>query len=482
MLTSEWEKLGLRVKAQPLDYAEQVAILASGEGYNAYTMGFDGRPERLDPDVLLRRVYYSPPPNYPLYNNPAYNTLVDAELAETDINKRQALVFQAQELLANDLPGVALWYDWDVDPYNSALFDNVVTMPGAGVYNYWTLLSATPKTATTYLSIGTNEFAGNLNPFYETNGSDTEDMREVFDMLARVGTDGLPKPCAAESWTTVDPTTIEVTLRQGMKFSDGVPVTTEDVKYSYDIQKTEGASLYKVFLKDISSIDITDDYHMTFHLIAPNAALFMATFAQIYIIPEHIWSKVPDPKSDYNNNVNPIASGPFKLDYLRPGEELKMDANKDYQFPPKIDGFYEVDYSNMDAIFQGLINQEIDMTMDPVNSIQANEAKGYPYLTVVTADSHSVRMLGFNVSIPPFDDPKFRDAIGYTIDYDSIVNVMLSGYATKGGSGIIAPANKFWYDPNQKIRLYDPAKARALLAAAGYEWDDKGLMYYPATK
>jgi peptide/nickel transport system substrate-binding protein len=485
MLVKEWEKLGLRVKAQPLDYESQITILKTGEGFDAFTAGFDGRPERLDPDVLLRRIFLSTSTtagNFMGYNNPEVDALIEAQKSEMDINKRQELVFKVQDLIANDLPAVAVWYETDVDAYNNKLWDNIQSMPGAGVYNYWTLLKATPKTDLKYMGIGTNEFAGNLNPFFETSGSDTEDMREIYDMLARVGTDGLPKPCAAESWTVVDPTTVEVTIRQGMKWSDGVPVTANDVKYSYDIQKTEGASLYKIFLQNITSIDVTDDYHLTLHLEKPDAPMFMATFAQVYIIPEHIWSKVSGPKADYNNNNNPIASGPFKLVYLRPGEEIKFETNKDYQFPPKMDGFIEAAYANMDAIFQALVNQEIHMNYDPLNPVQAQQAKAAPYLTVVEAPGHSVRIVGFNVRKPPFSYPEFRDAIGYTINFDNIVNVILGGYGTKGGSGIIAPANSFWFSPNQKIRQYDPAKARELLAAAGYEWDDQGLLYYPASK
>lgn len=478
MLTSEWQKLGLRVNAQPMDYGAYIKVLQSGQGYNAFTNGYDGRPERLDPDVLLYRVFYSKGDNYQGYNNPAYDAVVDAQRAEMNVDKRKELVFQAQEILANDLPAIALYSDWDVDVYNSDLFDNVQTFMGAGVYNYWTLLTVTPKTDQKYLRIGHNELPDNLNPFFNTNGGATETMREIYDMLARVGTDGLPKPCAAESWKVVDDKTVEVTLRQGMKFSDGVPVTAKDVKYSYDVQKVEGSSLYKPFLAPIDSIDVVDDYHLVFHLVRPYAPLFTATFAQIYILPEHIWSKVPDPKKDFDNDKTPVGSGPFKLDYWRQNEELKVSTNKDYQFPPKIDGYYLVQYANPDATFQALMNQDVQMHADPLNAAQVEQAKNIPYLTLMKTDSHSIRYVGFNVRIPPFDDPKFRDAIGYTVNYDTIINVMLNGMGTPG-KGFIAPANAFWHDPNQKTRSYDPAKARELLAAAGYEWDDQGRMYMP---
>jgi peptide/nickel transport system substrate-binding protein len=252
------------------------------------------------------------------------------------------------------------------------------------------------------------------------------------------------------------------------------------VKYSYDIQKTEGSSIYKPFLENIKSIDLVDDYNLTMHLIEPDAAIYMATFAQIYIIPEHIWSQVPDPKADYVNDM-PVGSGPFNLVYWRPDEELFAEANKDYQFPPKPDGYAVVAYANPDAVFQGLLNQEVDTNYDPLNAVQAQLAEETPHLTVTIKPSHQVRLVGYNVRFPPFDDPNFRDAIGYTIDFDTIIEVMLNGYGIPG-SGVISPVNEFWHNPNVTYRRYDPEKARELLAAAGYEWDEEGLMYMPASE
>jgi len=475
MLTNEWEKLGLRVNPQPMDYDREVTILQTGEGYHAFTLGFDGRPERLDPDVLLRRVFYTGL-NYMGYSNPEYDAVVDAQRAEMNINTRRDLVFKAQEILANDVPAITLYHDSVIGAYNSELWENVLVQPGRGVYNYWTLLEATPKTDQKVFKISHNELALNLNPFYVESTSRL--MAELYDTLARVGMDGLPKPCAAESWEAIDPKTIAVTIRQGMKFNDGVPVTAKDVKYSYDVQKEKGAPVFKPFLANIETIDLVDDYHLTIHLLEPDASIYMATFTQIYIIPEHIWSNIPDPKEDYDNNIKPVGSGPYNFVYYHMNEEYYSEANKDYQFPVKPDGYTVVLYSNMDATFQAMVNREVDTQVESVSTIQAEAAKALPYLTVVEQKSHQVRLIGFNVRVAPFDDLKFRDAIGYTIDYDTIVNVILKG-AGLAGAGIIAPSNEFWHNPNQLIRQYDIAKARELLAAAGYEWDSKGLLYMP---
>jgi len=479
LLTSEWEKLGLRVKAQPMDYEKQVDLYSTGTGFNAFTLGYNGRPERFDPDVLLRRIYFTDL-NYMGFSDPTIDAMINEQKAEMDVAKRKEIVFKIQDMLASPdyLPAVVAWNEVDLDAYNSDLWDNVQVAPGMGTYNYWTLLKATPKTDKTTFRVANTELPRNLNPFFETTGSDTEMMREIYDMLARIGLDSQPVPCAAESWEVVDPTTINVVLRQGMQFSDGVPVTAKDVKFSYDIQKEQGSSIYKPFLQTVDSIDVIDDYNLTFHLVAPDASIFMATFAQIYIIPEHIWSQVPEPKADYDNNKNPIGSGPYILKEWRANEELLTTANKNYQFPVGPENYAEVLYANPDAIFQALVDQEADTNYEPLSAVQAELAEAVPHLTVARKESISIRLVGFNVRVAPFNDPKFRDALGYTFDYDTIVNVILAG-AGSAGVGVIAPANEFWHSPNQLFREYDPAKARELLAAAGYEWDDQGLLYLP---
>lgn len=482
LLTQEWEKLGLRVIAQPMDYEKQVDLYSTGKGFNAFTLGYNGRPERFDPDVLLRRIYYTDL-NYMGFSDPEIDALIDAQQAEMDIDKRQEIVFEIQDLLASPgyLPAIVAWNEVDVDAYNSDLWENVEVAPGMGIYNYWTLLNATPKTDKTTFRVANTELPRNLNPFFETTGSDTEMMRQLYDTLARIGMDSQPVPGAAESWEVVDPTTIHVTLRQGMQFSDGMPVTAADVKYSYDIQKEQGSSIYKPFLQTIDSIDIIDDHNLTFHLARPDASIFMATFAQIYIIPEHIWSQVPDPKADYDNNVNPIGSGPYILEEWRANEELLTSANKNYQFPVGPDFYSEVKYANPDAIFQALVDQQVDVNYEPLSVIQAQAAEEIPHLTVEKKESISIRLVGFNVRVAPFDDPAFRDAIGYTFDYDTIVNVILGGIGEQG-AGVIAPANEFWHSNNQLVREFNSEKAREVLAAAGYEWGPDGLLYMPADR
>jgi peptide/nickel transport system substrate-binding protein len=482
LLTEEWEKLGLRVSTQPLDFSAYVAILQSGEGFNAFIAGYVSRGEYLDPDILLYRPFHSSGIdtgiNYFGYNNPEYDALVEEQRTEMDIEARKQLVYEAQATLAEDLPMIALYHVKDIHAYNSRLFNNVTPMMGQGLWNFWNILSITPIAEERVLRQGQVLAFETANPFADSNEGNTETFRLVFDMLARIKTDGTPTPWAAESWNVVDPTTVEVKLREDMAFHDGVPVTARDVKFSYDVQKEQGSSVYRPFLEIIESVEVVDDYNLVFHLTQPYPALFQTTFAMTFILPEHIWSEIPDPKSQHVVE-DLVGSGPFIWNQWIPGEEIRLDANKDYFQAPEVDGMTQVFFANPDAIFLGLVNETIHMHDRRLLPAQIQQLESQPHLTRVDRDDFGVYYLGFNMRVPPFDNPVLREAVAYTVDYDTIVNTLLAGFAIPG-KGIIAPANTFWHNPDQRTREYDPERGRQILAEAGFEWDDQGRLYYPA--
>jgi peptide/nickel transport system substrate-binding protein len=482
LLTEEMEKLGMRVTAQPLDYSAYVALLRTGEGYNMFISGYVSRPEYLDPDILLYRSFHSggidTGTNYFGYSNPEYDALIDAQRTEMDIEIRHDLVARAQEILAEDVPFIAFYHVKDIHAYNSRLFDNVTPMMGQGLWNFWNVLSITPIGEQRHLIQGQVLNFETPNPFVDSNEGNTECFRLVYDLLARSNTEGIPTPWAAESWTVVDPTTVEVKLREDMVFHDGVPVTASDVKYSYDIQKEQGASVYRPFIEPIELIEIVDDYNLIFHLEKPYPALFQTTFGMIFILPEHIWKNAPDLKAEYPNEPI-IGSGPFMWNRWIRGEEIRLDANKNYFQPPNVDALTMVALANPDAIFLALANEDIHMHDRRLLPAAIQSLEGIPHLTRVDRDDFGVYYGGFNLRVPPFDNKVLREAIAHLVDYDTIVNVILGGFAIPG-KGIIAPSNEFWHNPDQKVRLYDPNLARSILADAGFEWDEQGRLYFPA--
>lgn len=490
VLTAEnWKALGLQVRVEPMDFTSLTQRMEGAPwNWDAYISGYVSRPERLDPDVLLYRPFHSSGildggPNASGYKSAEYDAAVEAQRSEMDPEKRRELVFKCQEILARDLPEITLYHVHEVHVYNKNKFTGFIPMTGYGNWNIWSLLSVTPLTSEKVIKVGRTADIDSTNPLVSGSGANIEVMRLIYDTLTRVGTDGKPKPWAAESWKLKDPKTILVKLRPGMKFHDGKPVTAADVKFSYDFIKKWSIPIYKPFLDPIKSIDVIDDLNLRFNLSTPFPGIYQVTFAQIYILPKHIWENVLEREglskpTDWKC-PEPIGSGPFKFAHWRVGEETKLNAFREHFAAPKVDGLILVAFANPDALFQSLKNGDIHMHERRLLPSQIDEAKSIRHLQMVTKPDFGVYYMSFNLRRPPFNDLRFRKAIAHTIDYQTIVNTLLKGYG-EAGRGMIAPANEAWHNPDAPFYEFDLGKARQILEDAGYEWDNQGRLYYPA--
>ena len=108
----------------------------------------------------------------------------------------------------------------------------------------------------------------------------------------------------------------------------------------------------------------------------------------------------------------------------------------------------------------------------------AEEAKKMKHLTDASVPTVRLDHLGFNCQNLPFKRIELRQALAHTIDYDKIIQTVLMGKGA-AGRGVIAPSNKFWFNPNQKFCEFSMEKAKKILTDAGYEWGSDGRLYYP---
>ncbi|MDQ7849977.1 MAG: hypothetical protein RB148_06860, partial [Armatimonadota bacterium] len=150
LLSNNWRRLGLEVEVVPMDFtALSRRISTPPWDFHAFISGFVARPERLDPDVLLFRPFHSSQDvpggtNFMGYRNPEYDRLVEAQRTEIDVRKRREIVFKLQEILARDVPTITLYHPVEVHAYNKEKFRGHVPTIGYGIFNFWTLVQATP--------------------------------------------------------------------------------------------------------------------------------------------------------------------------------------------------------------------------------------------------------------------------------------------------------------------------------------------------
>jgi len=484
LITQAAKGIGWDIKLAAEDYNLGIGKVFKEQDFDMFIVRWTGRANRIDPETFISLQHHKDGSyNKWGYNNPRINELAEAQQVEMNVDKRQALVHEAQQVLFDDAVRSPIVYPSMTNAYREDRLDGLVPMLGEGIGSFWTDINVSVKKGDGYVRTGQTSPLKNLNPVSATDSNEFKELRMIYDRLAQVSPDGSVKNWAAKSINIVDDTTVDIVLRDGMKFHDGKPVTIEDVKFTFDYHKKWKAPFFTGALEKFEDVTVTGANSLRIKLSAPHAPLMINFFCSIFILPQHIWKDIPE-KTDVDDVLNfanekPIGSGPFKFDYWDRGKELKVSANPDHFAAPKCAGIIRITYGSHDAMAAAIEAGECDRTryilkpalvqdLDKVNGVVG---KGYP--------SHGFYDLGYNTRRGALGDPAFRKAMDMIIPRDVIREVIMSGFAENGGS-VIAPANKFWHNSAVKSRPTNVKGARDVLAAAGYSWDGDGKLLYPS--
>ena len=495
LAAQQWRKLGLQVTVQVVSASEQNATVWNQRNkWDMTTWEMVGRPERSDPDELVYSLFNSSLAatgyDFVGYQNPAYDELAQQQRQELDKPKRQALVKQAQDVIGKDVPYIYLVY-----PRRSAAFNNqvwkastIVTEAGIGIRNFWTFVGAEPLGAQKDMVLNCNNEIDYINPVrMDAIGSWVTDL--LWDKLARVGPDGEPRPWGADSFQWTSDTTMEVVVREGMKFHDGTPVTMEDVLYSYELPTHKDKTpQFFPFVSNIASVKQTGPRTVVFTLTAPQASFPTTTLSKINLVPKHVWQPLldgmagkPDMAENYNEEKH-VGSGPFKFVHWRNNEEVLLTANPDHWSAPKMANWVLRIVPNQEATLGMMKTGEMNFlalfTGDP--RVLADVPKQAPQVTVVTETDLGFQFLAMNLRRAPFDDPAFRRALSASVSRKLMAAAAYNGFGVPAGS-CVSTALPFWHDPASLVDGGDVKKAADMLKEAGYVLDGTAL-HYPAGK
>jgi len=483
LISQSCKSIGWDVELAAEDYNLGITKVFKELDFDMFIVRWTGRANRVDPETFTRMMFHQKG-NYNKwgYNNTTVNVLTDAQQEEMNVNKRRDLILDTQQMLFEDAAASPIVHPSMTNAYREDRLEGLVPQLGEGIGSLWTDLNVRVKSGDGYVKTGQTSPLKNLNPISVADSNEFKELRMIYDRLIQVGPDGSIVPWAATSITAQDSTTIDIKLRDGMKFHDGKSVTVEDVKFTFEYFRKWKAPFFISSLEKFESIKITGRNTMQIKLVGPHAPLMINFFAQIFIIPKHIWQDIPE-KVDVDDVLNyanekPIGSGPFRFDYWDRGKELKVSANKDHFNAPKCAGIVRIAYGSHDAMAAAIEAGECDRTryilkpslVQDLNKIGGIVGKGYP--------SHGWYGFMFNHLRGPFKDRAFRTAVDMIVPRDVIRDVVMSGFATNGGSPI-APANEFWHNSSIKSRTFNVKKARKILQEAGYTWDGSGKLHYP---
>ena len=353
---------------------------------------------------------------------------------------------------------------------------------------------ATASDEPVVLTVGTTVDLITDNPFAVSAGSDWTVVTAQYDMLLKFDDATLsPAPSLA---TGCDPngdhSVWTCTLRDGLKWSDGSPLTSRDVAFSYRFIIDNKIPQYRSYFKFNPTFETPDDHTLIWTSEEPTFAPEMPPWA--YIVPEKVWQGV-DGKGLQEIKAQPntpsIASGPFVLTDWNQGQGWTMEKNPYFWGrEPAIDRIDFRVYSNQEAMTQALRNGEIDIA-DGIRPSLVNSVAGIDGVTVQKVVSDWWLNLAFNFGgqgpdanpLPALQNLDVRKAIEMAIDKQAIVDKVYQGTATTGDT-IIRPASAFWHldIPADEEFPYSPDDANALLEQAGYvDTDGDGVREDPST-
>ncbi len=481
IIAERWRELGFEVNVQPTEFSTALERFYDQQDFDATILGWSGRTDRLDPQFFLSTLdsrQSNPGGNNPGgYENPEFDALFDQQSQAFDMDERQRIVQEMQELYKPDAPLVVLFHRDEVVAFNHDAFEGINPMAGEGLYSEWGPMEARPVGDRSILRIGGPQEPDNLNPLASTSVWGWKWMRLYYDRLVRLSADVEPLPWAAESVEQVDDNTVAVTLRQGMTFHDGEPVTAEDVAFTWNYYLDQDYSYFNSYLDALERAEQVDEYTVHFHLSEPSASFASISLSQIPILPKHLWEEIEDASTLSPSQIPTVGSGPFVHERFDRGEFMALSKFEDHFHADEIavDGVEFIIYADMEGVYTGLQTGQIDVTAWRMEPGQIGLAEGEEHLTVVNVPDFGYFHMTYNLRREPFDDRAVRRALTMATDRERMVNVLLDGRG-EVGSSVIAPVNTFWHDPFVERFDFDMEAARAELEEAGYAWDDEGRL------
>ncbi len=279
----------------------------------------------------------------------------------------------------------------------------------------------------------------------------------MFDSLVTIGPDGKVQPMLATKWEILDPLTWRFTLRRGVKFHDGQPFTSAAVKFSLDRIVDPATKARQVgYWQSYDRTETPDDSTAIIKTKVPVGNL-LSNLAVTMIVPPTLSRPLTE---------KPIGTGPFKFVEWVVDDHLTVQANADYwQGPPKVERIIFRSIKEQTTRFSALLAGQVDL-IDQILPEQIDRAKATPGITIIRQPTSFIRQLWLSGGRPPFDNNKVRQAFKHAIDTKTIVDDIMQGNAeiVDGCLG----KTVFGYT-KQARSPHDPAKAKALLAEAGYK-------------
>jgi ABC-type transport system substrate-binding protein len=261
-------------------------------------------------------------------------------------------------------------------------------------------------------------------------------------------------------------------LREGVRWQDGAPFTSRDVKFTYN-----------ALMDDRVASPRKSDYELVLSLDAPDERTVRVVYRRPFspaleswmmsILPAHLLEDVAPDQWPMKFNRSPVGTGPFKFAEWKTNQFVRVVRNDDYfRGRPHLDGIVFRVLPDPLTLRLAFETRQIDFWgVDPwaVGSFRKDDR-----FTLFSAPSNSYNYMGWNLRKPMFQDLRVRRALAHAVNVDQMIRYVLYGYGEQS-TGIFTP-EMWFFNPNVKPFTYDPEKARQLLAEAGWKPGPDGIL------
>ena len=341
------------------------------------------------------------------------------------------------------------------------------------------------------LRVGTSQDLDAMNPFNTALVTGFEVFTLNYDLLVNWGGDLEPVPGFAQSWTqSADGLSWTFKIKPGMKWSDGTPATAEDARwtlqFALDGVNSEAGYIglgyidYYIGNAGVTEITAPDETTLVLKTDRPNTQVLQM---YIPILPKHVWQdQTLDTVADFTNDVPIVGSGPYQAVEWQKGQYVRFVKNPNWTGPElAADEVFIQIFKNADTQYQAFRSGELDYSS--VNGDQFAALAGEANVVTVAGVGNGFTELGFNAYSKPIEgggastkalqDPAFRDAIGYAVDKELLVERAIKGFGEVGTTHVPTFQTKWHVEPTA-LRTFNIETAKQKLEAAGYVLDGEG--------
>lgn len=339
--------------------------------------------------------------------------------------------------------------------------------------------TATPEAKGGELVFGLSWEPSALDPHVTSSNEGRYVARYVFDGLVWQSPDGTIYPVLATEWrVSEDGLTYTFDLRQDVKFHDGTRFNAEAVKYSLDriVDPATKSEIAASLLGPYESTEVLDEYKVAVHLSAPYSALLTSLsipyLAMVSPEAAEQWGE------EFDDHL--VGTGPFIFEEWEHGDHLTLVKNPDYNWAPTFYGHEGPAYLEQ-LTFKFIPEATVRVgTLETGETHMINDVPPDSY-DLLASDSQYATLqavkvgvpcgVGLNVTKPPFDDPKVRQAIEYAIDNESIADTLFLGLWPAAYAPVSPPTVGYW-EGAKDMYVYDQEMAKSLLEEAGWVDED----------